>query len=83
MKKVMEGEVYRHFKGKFYYIMCVALDSETRERIVVYRHLDDSGQICTRSEEMFLEKIPVRSDNVTGQQRRFERIDDLEKYIRS
>ncbi len=82
MERVKEGEIYRHFKGPFYYIVCVGLDSETRERIVVYRHLDGSGDICVRSEEMFLEDIPERGDNITGQKTRFVRIDDLEKYIR-
>lgn len=80
MKEVKEGEVYRHFKGPFYYVICVGLDSETRERIVVYRHLDNSGNICTRSEKMFLEEIPERPDNVTGQKFRFERIDNLAQY---
>lgn len=78
--EVKEGEVYRHFKGKFYYVICVGMDSETKERIIVYRHLDNSGKICTRSEEMFLEEIPERPDNITGQKHRFEKIDNLEKY---
>lgn len=80
VKEVKEGEVYRHFKGKFYYVICVGLDSETRERVVVYRHLDNSLEICTRREDMFLEEIPERDDNVTGQKYRFVRIDNLADY---
>ena len=80
MKEVKEGEVYRHFKGPVYYVMCVGLDSETRERMVVYKHLDNSQIICVRSEKMFLEEIPERPDNVTGQKYRFERIDNLKDY---
>ena len=80
MNEVKEGEVYRHFKGPFYYIICVGLDSETRERMVVYKHLDNSGTICVRSETMFLEEIPERPDNITGQKHRFERIDNLKEY---
>ena len=80
MKEVKEGEIYRHFKGPFYYVICVGLDSETRERMVVYRHLDNSNIICVRSEKMFLEEIPERPDNVTGQKVRFERIDNLKDY---
>jgi len=45
MNEVKEGEVYRHFKGTFFYIICVAQDSETCERIVVYRHLDNTKGI--------------------------------------
>ena len=83
MKQVQEGEVYRHFKGPFYYVICVGLDSETQERMVVYRHLDNSGKICVRSEKMFLEEIPERPDNITGQKNRFTIVDDIEKnYIK-
>ncbi len=80
MKEVKEGEVYRHFKGPFYYVICVGLDSETRERMVVYRHLDGSNIICVRPEKMFLEEIPERPDNVTGQKVRFELIENLKEY---
>lgn len=78
--EVKQGEVYRHFKGQFHYIVAIALDSETMERVVVYQHLDGTGEIWTRPEEMFLEEIPERSDNVTGQRHRFEKVDNLEKY---
>ena len=77
-----EGEVYHHFKGPFYYVICVGFDSETQERTVVYRHLDNSGKICIRNEKMFLEEIPSRPDNVTGQKHRFELVQDLEKLFR-
>ena len=80
MKEVKEGEIYRHFKGPFYYVICVGLDSETRERMVVYRHLDGSGIICVRPEKMFLEEIPERPDNITGQKERFELIENLKDY---
>jgi len=80
MKEVNAGEIYRHFKGPFYYVMCVGLDSETRERMVVYQHLDGTKEICVRPEKMFLEEIPARPDNVTGQKCRFERIDNLKDY---
>ena len=80
MEEVKEGQIYRHFKGSFYYVICVGLDSETRERMVVYRHLDNSGNICIRSEKMFLEEIPEKSDNITGQKHRFELINNLKEY---
>ena len=78
--EVKQGEIYRHFKGAFYYIICVGLDSETRERIVVYQHLDETKMICTRSEKIFLEEIKEREDNVTGQHYRFERIENIADY---
>ena len=73
------GRVYRHFKGNYYYIEDIALDSETRERMVVYKHLYDD-EVCVRSEKMFLEEIPAdRPDNITGQKYRFELVADIEK----
>ncbi len=30
------GEIYRHFKGSFYKIICVGKNSETNEKMVVY-----------------------------------------------
>ena len=79
MENVKINSVYRHFKGNYYYVVDVALDSETQERIVVYKplyHRDDS-MLWVRPEKMFLEDIPERPDNVTGQTHRFELVNDL------
>ena len=74
METVKIGKVYRHFKGNYYFVENVALDSETQERMVVYNHKDD-GQVWVRPEKDFLEEIPERADNITGQKHRFEKID--------
>jgi len=82
MNKVKIGKIYRHFKGNYYFIQDVALDSETKERIVVYRPIYDrnDSQIWVRREKMFLEEIDQeRKDNITGQKYRFELVEDLEK----
>ena len=84
MEEVKIGNVYRHFKGNYYFIMDVALDSETKERVVIYRALykREDSQIWVRKEKMFLEEIPERPDNVTGQKHRFEICEELSKnYI--
>ena len=82
MKEVKIGRVYRHFKGNYYFVENVAYDSETKERMVVYKSLynrDDGRFIWVRPEKMFLEEIPERPDNITGQKVRFELVDDIEK----
>lgn len=82
MKQVNIGKIYRHFKGNYYFIQDVALDSETKERIVIYRPIYDrnDSRIWVRREEMFLEEIEqTRKDNITGQKYRFELVEDLEK----
>ncbi len=82
MEEVKIGRVYRHFKGNYYFVENVAYDSETKERMVVYKPLyyrDDGRSIWVRPEKMFLEEIPERPDNITGQKVRFELVDEIEK----
>ena len=74
--------MYRHFKGNYYFVENIAFDSETQERMVVYKPLydrDDKKMIWIRPEKMFLEEIPERPDNITGQKVRFELIDEIDK----
>ena len=82
METVQIGKVYRHFKGNYYFVENVAYDSETKERMVVYKPLynrDDGRFIWVRPEKMFLESIPERPDNVTGQKFRFVIAEDIDK----
>ena len=44
---IMVGKTYRHFKGKKYKVLCVALDSETNEEVVVYEALYGKHLIWT------------------------------------
>lgn len=80
MEHVKIGRVYRHFKGNYYFVENVACDSESKERMVVYKPLyprEDGNNIWVRPEKMFLEEIPERPDNITGQKYRFELVKDL------
>ena len=82
MEEVKIGRVYRHFKGNYYFVENVAFDSETQERIVVYKPLynrEDGRSIWVRPEKMFLEEIPQRPDNITGQKFRFQLVESIEK----
>lgn len=82
MSEVKIGRVYRHFKGNYYFVENIAYDSETKERMVVYKPLyqrEDGRMIWVRPEKMFLEEIPDRPDNITGQKNRFTIVDDIEK----
>lgn len=82
MNQVEIGRVYRYFKGNYYFVENIAYDSETQERMVVYKPLyprEDGRLIWVRPEKMFLEEIPERPDNITGQKVRFELVKDIEK----
>ena len=82
MDEVKIGRVYRHFKGNYYFVENIAYDSENKQRMVVYKPLyprEDNRGIWVRPEKMFLEEIPDRPDNITGQKHRFELAQDLMK----
>lgn len=82
MEEVKIGKVYRHFKGNYYFVENIAYDSETQERIVIYKPIyerADKRKIWVRPEKMFLSEIPERPDNITGQKHRFELTTELEK----
>ena len=81
MEEVKIGKVYRHFKGNYYFVENVAYDSETQERMVVYKRLynkEDGKFIFVRPEKMFLSEIPERPDNITGQNHRFELVEKID-----
>lgn len=79
MKHVQIGKVYRHFKGNYYFVENVGFDSETQDRMVIYKPLyerEDGKSIWVRPESMFLSEVPSdRPDNITHQTHRFELVD--------
>ena len=82
MEQVQIGKVYRHFKGNYYFVEDIALDSETKERVVIYKPLYErkDSKIWVRKEKMFSEEISQeRPDNITGQKYRFELQENLSK----
>lgn len=82
MEEVKIGKVYRHFKGNYYFVEDIAYDSETQERMVVYKPIyerNDKKKLWVRPEKMFLSEIPERPDNITGQKYRFVLCEELEK----
>ncbi len=80
MADVQIWKAYRHFKGNYYFVEGIGYDSETQEKLVIYKPLyerEDGRRIWVRPEKMFLEEIPERPDNITGQKHRFELAEDL------
>lgn len=55
--KPLQGEIYKHFKGNNYQIICVATHSETKEPMVVYKALYDEKQIYCRPFDMFVSEV--------------------------
>lgn len=77
-RKVEIGQIYKHFKGTFHKVLCIALHSETKEELVIYNHEDDS-EIWARPLKEFLSEVDhEKYPNVT-QKYRFELVKDETK----
>ena len=76
MREVKPGGVYRHFKGKMYQVVDVALHSETLEEYVVYRQLYGEGKLWLRPLNMFLEPVDKVKYPDCTQEFRFELVDE-------
>lgn len=84
MEQIKLGKIYRHFKGNYYYIVDIALDSETKERMVIYKPLYErsDSMLWVRPEKMFFESVDAnRPDNKFGQSIRFQYIEELSKDL--
>ncbi|KPH76062.1 DUF1653 domain-containing protein [Oceanobacillus caeni] len=60
---------YKHFKGEIYEVLFEAINSENKEKMVVYK--DQSGEIYVRPASMFYGKVEVNGKFIP----RFEEID--------
>ena len=64
--------VYRHFKGDLYIVEDVAVDSETDDKLVLYRALYGEGVLYARPIEMFLGEVDCEKYPAVKQKWRFE-----------
>ena len=55
-RTVNSGDLFYHFKGGLYTVVEVATQTETGEKLVVYRSLEN-GTVWARPMSMFLSKI--------------------------
>ena len=57
MNKLKINGIYKHFKGDYYIVIDVAINSETGREMVVYRALYGDNKLYVRDKEMFLSSV--------------------------
>ncbi len=72
MQELKLHRVYKHFKGNYYLVEDIALNSETEEEMVVYRKLYGDGSLWVRPKSMFLEEVDHEKYPEVKQKYRFE-----------
>lgn len=59
MEELKKG-VYRHYKGGQYKLIGEAIDSETKQVVVVYQEINKEDKIWVRSKEMFVQEVKTK-----------------------
>lgn len=71
-KEIKVGRIYKHFKGDYYLVEDIVIDSETKGKMVLYRALYGDGTRYVRPYDMFASRVDtVKYPNVK-QEDRFE-----------
>jgi len=72
LNKIIPGDVYHHFKGRDYKVLCLATNTENEELMVVYEALYDEHKIWVRPYDMFTDLVDIKKYPNTKQKYRFE-----------
>ena len=72
MEELKIKGIYRHFKGDYYFVEDIAIDSETDEELVIYRMLYGDCHLYARPKDLFLSQVDHETHPQVEQKYRFE-----------
>lgn len=64
---ILIGRIYKHYKGNYYIVENLALNTETNETMVIYKALYGNGEVFARPLKSFIQKLENKN-----QKHRFE-----------
>ena len=84
MQEIVKGGLYRHFKGMLYYVIDIAIHSETDEPHVVYQQLYGERKTFVRPLVMFASEVDHEKYPDVKQKNRFQLVNgwDVEPQLR-
>ena len=83
MQEIVVGGLYRHFKGMLYYVIDIAIHSETDEPHVVYQQLYGERKTFVRPLAMFASEVDHEKYPNVEQKDRFQLVNgwDEEQHL--
>ena len=81
MREIKINGIYKHFKGNNYIVVDIAYDSETKNKMVVYRQLYEDTKLWIRPLDMFLSEVDHEKYPNVEQKYRFE-LQDIESVVK-